>query len=54
MKKSFAIKAVQVSKNTIISAAKSESANLLKFMKPDECCKVMAIQGLSNKLSFSL
>lgn len=54
MKKQFAIKVAQVSKNVIASAAKHESANVLKFLKPDICCQAMAFQGLSSKTVFSL
>lgn len=54
MKKQFAIKAVQVSKNVIVSAAKNESANVLKFLKPDGCCTTMLFQGFSAKPVFSL
>lgn len=54
MKKQFAIKVAQVSKNVIASAAKNESANILKFLKPDGCCQTMLTQGLSTKPAFSL
>ena len=54
MKKQFAIKAAQISKNVIAFAAKNESANVLKFLKPDGCCQSMLIQGLPIKPVFSL
>lgn len=54
MKKQFAIKTAQVSKNLILSAAKNESANVLKFLKPDGCCTTMLFQGFSAKPVFSL
>jgi hypothetical protein len=54
MKKQFAIKVAQVSKNISVAAAKNESANMLKFMKPIECCQAWSIQGLIRKPAFSL
>ncbi|MBC3784297.1 hypothetical protein [Spirosoma utsteinense] len=54
MKKQFAIKVAQVSKNITIAAAKNESANMLKFLKPVVCCEAWSIQGLINKPTFSL
>lgn len=54
MKKQFAIKVAQVSKNITVAAAKNESANMLKFMKPIECCHAWSIQGLIRKPAFSL
>jgi hypothetical protein len=54
MKKQFAIKAAQVSKNITAAAAKNETANVLKFLKPDGCCTTMLFQGFSTKPVFSL
>ena len=54
MKKQFAIKVAQVSKNVITSAAKNESAAILNFLKPDTCCTTMLSQGFSVKPVFSL
>ena len=54
MKKQFAIKVAQVSKNIIASAAKHESANVLKFLKPAECCQAWEFKGFSAKPVFSL
>ena len=55
MKKQFAIKAAQVSKNIIASAAKTESANVLKFLKPEGCCQTMLdFRGIAAKPVFSL
>lgn len=54
MKKQFAIKVAQVSKNITVAAAKNETANMLKFLKATECCEAWRIQGLINKPTFSL
>lgn len=54
MKKQFAIKVAQVSKNIAVAAAKNESANMLKFLKPVQCCEAWSIQGLTRKPAFSL
>lgn len=55
MKNQFAIKVAQVSKTVTASAAKHESANLLKFLKPAECCQTMLdFKGFSVKPVFSL
>ncbi|WP_169921745.1 hypothetical protein [Spirosoma rigui] len=54
MKKQFAIKVAQVSKNVAVSAAKNETANVLKFLKPDGCCTTMLFQGFTAKPVFSL
>ena len=55
MKKQFAIKSVQSSKNIALSAAKSESANVLNFIKLVECCPTWVGFSLSPvKTSFSL
>ncbi|WP_199736650.1 hypothetical protein [Fibrisoma montanum] len=52
MKKQFSIKPVQ--KNNV-SAAKKEAHNLLKFLKPGECCEVMPyFHGLNRETVFSL
>ncbi|PRY29241.1 hypothetical protein CLV58_12623 [Spirosoma oryzae] len=37
MNKQFAIKSINT-KKSLVSAAKAESANLLKFLKPADCC----------------
>jgi hypothetical protein len=56
MKKQFAIKAVQVSKAIILSAAKKESSNSLWFFEDSVCCGSFTptFQGLTPKTSFSL
>jgi hypothetical protein len=52
MKKQFAIKVAQVSNTIVASAAKHESANVLKLLASLPCCSTM-IQ-FSNKPVFSL
>ncbi len=37
MNKQFAIKSINT-KKSLVAAAKAESANLLKFLKPADCC----------------
>ncbi|MCK8492466.1 MULTISPECIES: hypothetical protein [Spirosoma] len=55
MKKQFAIKAVQATKNNVLSVAKRESESILRLAAGDiPCCYVMAFQGVSSKLTFSL
>ncbi|WP_338872526.1 hypothetical protein WBJ53_28185 [Spirosoma sp. SC4-14] len=56
MKKQFAIKAVQNQKGIILSAAKRETANIMKFMSDDKpCCDVWNVfQGQAPKTTFSL
>lgn len=54
MKNQFAIKVTQVSKTITASAAKHETANVLKFLKPDGCCTTMLFQGFPAKPVFSL
>ncbi|GAB3973080.1 hypothetical protein GCM10028806_26310 [Spirosoma terrae] len=54
MKKQFAIKAAQTSKNIVLSAAKKETNNLMKFMLAAECCQFTALQGTAPKTAFSL
>lgn len=41
MKKQFAIKVAQTTKNTFLAAAKNETSNILKFIKPADCCVVL-------------
>ena len=53
MKKQFAIKTVNAAKSNIVSAAKNETASLLKFLKPADCCPTAEFTGLV-KPSFSL
>ena len=53
MKKQFAIKTVSAAKTNIVSAAKNETASLLKFLKPADCCPTAEFTGLV-KPSFSL
>jgi hypothetical protein len=53
MKKNFAIKTINTVKNGISSAAKNESASLLKFLKPADCCPTAEFTAL-NKATFSL
>lgn len=53
MKKQFSIKTINVAKGNILSAAKTESANLLKFLKPADCCPTADFTAL-NKAAFSL
>ncbi|MGF7215807.1 hypothetical protein GGR92_001947 [Spirosoma lacussanchae] len=54
MKKQFAIKPASVLKSLSKSVAKSESANVFKFVKSPICCdSVMLING-QNKPVFSL
>jgi hypothetical protein len=45
MKKQFSIKSISV-KKTVVTAAKSESANLLKFLKPADCCPTAEFTAL--------
>jgi len=55
MKKQFSIKPLQNQKNTVASAAKKEAHNLLKFLKPGECCETMPyFHGLNRETVFSL
>ncbi|MCK8492465.1 MULTISPECIES: hypothetical protein [Spirosoma] len=55
MKKQFAIKAVQATKNNVLSIAKRESASILRLAADDNgCCQVMAFNRLSSKLTLSL
>jgi|GEM_PF-1488398 len=56
MKKQFAIKAVQNQKGIILSAAKNETANIIKLLKADTpCCDVWNVfQGQAPKATFSL
>ncbi len=45
MKKQFSIKSISV-KKAVVAAAKSESANLLKFLKPADCCPTAEFSAL--------
>ena len=58
MKKQFTIKSISLSKNIAMSAAKKESANLLKMFSDDgkPCCYDIdpRFQGLAPKSVFSL
>ena len=54
MKNQFAIKVAQLSKNITASAAKHESANVLKFLHPEGCCLTMLFQGFLARPVFSL
>jgi len=53
MKKQFSIKTINVVKGNIVSAAKTESNNLLKFLKPADCCPTADFTAV-RKLTFSL
>ena len=46
MKKQFAIKTISAAKTNIVSAAKNETASLLKFLKPADCCPTAEFTGL--------
>ncbi|QJD78723.1 hypothetical protein [Spirosoma rhododendri] len=53
MKKQFSIKTINVVKGNIATAAKAESNNLLKFLKPADCCPTADFTGLIKPV-FSL
>jgi len=45
MKKQFAIKSINAKKG-LVAAAKAESANILKFLKPADCCPTAEFTAL--------
>ncbi len=48
MKKQFSIKAINAAKGNVLSAAKAESANILKFLKPADCCPTAEFTALTK------
>jgi len=48
MKKQFSIKAINVVKGNVLSAAKAESTSLLKFLKPADCCPTAEFTALKK------